>query len=231
MSLVGEFPGMNAFHRRAIRGPVNPMDKSTIVSIYPRQIEEFKYTLSPGRFALEAGNLANPKVLVVGPSSWWREIDEEQPLLEIPVSSIQIAESVVRDYCVGILAYNPGVSSPGLFFLFGEHTVEDVKEKYKKELAKADRLQKKWYENLVLMADALWARSNGNPLAISDDMRMAAKQLGLDNKDWLANFKQAEMTRCRACGSLRNPEYPVCPVCKAVDDPTKFEKLGLKFAE
>lgn len=218
MSLVGShFPGMEAFRRRTVRGPVNPLDKSTIVSIYPKEINEIKVTIQPGRFILQPGSYENPTILVVGPSSWWREFDEQQPLLEIPVSSILIAESVVRDYCNGILACDMGESMPGLFYIPGEMSLIEVKTKFKGELDKANRKQKTFYTTLVKLADALWARSMGNPLAVSDDMRMAARELGLTTKDWMKDFTMVSMIRCPACGSLKNPQYPVCASCHAID--------------
>jgi hypothetical protein len=217
MSAVGEFPGLQAAKRRTIRGPVNPLDKSSVVSIFPKEIDEVKPTIQPGRFVVPAGSYVNPSILVVGPSSWWREIDEEQPLLEIPVSSIQIADSVVKDYCNGILACDMQSAVPGLFYLPGEQTVDTVKKSFKNELDKAKERQNNWYSSLIKLADALWARSNGNPLAISDDMRLAARELNLQNKDWMKDFKMVDMVRCYACGALKNPEYPVCGQCRAID--------------
>jgi hypothetical protein len=204
--------------RRTVKQPVNPMDRATIVSIYPRLIEERKYTIEPGLFVIPPGSYEKPAVCVVGPSSWWREIDEEMPLLEIPVSSIQIAESVVRDYSNGLFMYTPEQSAPGLFYTPGEHTSESIKEKFKTQLDKALRLQRKWYENLINAADALWARSQGNPLTISEDSRLAARELGVaGTKDWMKTFVMVSMVRCKACGSLKNPEFPICATCHFPD--------------
>lgn len=230
MSVVGEFPGKEAFRRRAIRGPVNPLDKTTIVSIYPSEIIETKPTISPGRFVIPPGTYENPAIVIVGPSSWWREIDEEQPLLEIPVSSIQVADSIVKDYCNGVLGCNMADAMPGLFYLPGEFVIADVRKSYKHELDAALSRQRNWYSNLIKLADALWARSNGNPLAISDTMRLAAKEMNVQ-KDWMKDFKMVDVVRCRACGGLRNPMFPVCPTCKAIDDPSKAKELGITFAQ
>ena len=49
---VGEFPGLAQSNRRTIRAPVNPMDKSTVVSILPKHISERKATIQPGIFEL-----------------------------------------------------------------------------------------------------------------------------------------------------------------------------------
>lgn len=230
MSIVGNFPGLTSnWKRRTIRGPINPLDKSTIVSIYPKEVNERKCTLQPGQFVIPAGSVKHPKILVVGPSSWWRDIDEEQPLLEIPVSSIQVADSVVKDYCNGIYACDMAEAMPGLFYVPGAKvgeskevdeklTLEWVRNEYKSELERAERRQRNWYSALVKMADSLWARSNGNPLAVSDDMRLAARELNItQTKDWMKDFQMVDMVRCKACGSLKNPLYPICAACHFPD--------------
>lgn len=230
MSIVGEFPGLGA-NRRVIRAPVNPLDLSTIVSIYPKEIEEIKHTIDPGRFYINKGSYDNPAILVVGPSSWWRDIDDTQPMLEIPQSSIQIADSFVKDYCNGILGCNMGNSMPGLFYIPGKYDIEGLKKAFKGELDSANKKQQNFYSALIKLADSLWARSNGNPLVISDDMRMAARELNLTSqKDWMKDFEMMDMSRCKACGSLRNAAYPICPTCRAIDDPERAKTLGIKFA-
>jgi len=227
---VGGFPGMLASRRRTVRAPVNPMDKSTIVSIYPKVIHERKYTIQPGIFHIEPGSLDKPAILVVGPSSWWKEIDEEQPLLEIPNSSIQIADSIVRDYCNGLLGCNMGDTMPGLFWMPGEFTVIELKKTYQHLLDKANENQNKYFSALVKLADSLWARTNGNPLTISNDMRIAAKSLGNNNKDWMKDFTLFQQVKCVACGSPRNPDFPICPTCHAIVDKVKAKELGIVFA-
>lgn len=223
------FPGFHALNRRTIRGPINPLDKSTIISIYPKEISERKLTITPGDFLIPAGNYESPAILIVGPSSWWREIDEEQPLLEIPVSSIQIADSVVKDYCNGIFGCDMADAMPGLFYVPGEHNIQTVKKSYQHELDRAKRRQNNFFSVLIKMADALWARSNGNPLAISDDMRLAAKEMNLQVKDWMKDFQMVEMVRCKACGALKSPLYPVCATCRAIDASHPAAK-EIKFA-
>jgi len=226
--LVGEFLDPN---RRTIRAPTNPMDKSTVVSILPKKISERKATIQPGLFEIEAGKFDNPSILVVGPSSWWREIDENQPLLEIPVSSIQIADSIVRDYCNGLLACDMAGRMPGLFYIPGEFNVERLRKDHNQLLLNAREKQKAWFLELIRIADILWSRSNGNPLSISDDARLACRELHIENKPWLGDIQAAELVRCIACGNLRNPQYPVCPVCKAVVDKELAKKLELTFAQ
>jgi hypothetical protein len=225
---VGELSN-SYLNRRLIRSPKNPMDRCTIVSILPKEIHEVKFTIEPGVFDLEAGTMDKPATLVVGSSSWWKDVDVEQPLLEIPVGSVVIANSVVNDYCNGIVGCNMADAMPGLFFVMGEVTVKKLKEDYNVRLAEAKIKQDNWYKVLVKLADSLWARTNGNPLVIADDMRLAARSLNLNEKPWLKDYQIAELIRCFACGSMRNPLYPVCPSCKAVDQTHPAAK-ELKFA-
>jgi len=225
------FAQLADYRRNTVRAPVNPLDKSTIVSIYPKEIKETKHTIQPGYFEIPAGTYLNPAILVVGPSSWWKEIDEQQPILEIPTSSIHVADSVVKDYCNGLLACDMSTAMPGLFYVPGEHTVKNIKDEYRHVMDKAAANQKRWYEALVKLADGLWARSNGSPLTISDDMRNSAKELNLNNKDWMADFQSLEMIRCVACGALRNPLFPICGSCHAIIDKDKAKELGLIFAQ
>lgn len=223
-AVVGEI-----FRKRAIRAPVNPMDRATIVSVYPREIDEKKVTLSPSRWIIPPGSPEKPSLTVIGPSSWWREIDEEQPLLEIPVSSILIAESIVKDWMNGIVECDMADCMPGVFYVPGEFTLPELLAKYGKTVEIYVQKQKNWYNRLVKAGTSLWARGRGNPLVITDDMRMAAKEMGV-TVDWMSQFQAQDMVRCKACGTLKNPNYPVCPECHAIDDPEKAAKLGIKFA-
>lgn len=226
---VGEFSSQYLNKRHLIRAPKNPMDKCTIVSIFPKDIYEDKVTIEPAKFHIPAGTYEKPSILVVGSSSWWREIDLDQPMLEIPNSSIQIANSIINDYCNGMLGCDMNASMPGLFFVLGEQTLAKIRAEYKTKLDEVKAKQDNWYRVLVKLADSLWARANGNPLVIWDEMRLAARSLGLDTKPWLKDYILSEMIKCFACGGLRNPEFPVCPTCRAIDPNHPLAK-DLKFA-
>lgn len=227
---VGTFPGLKDLNRRTIRGPVNPLDKSTIVSIFPKKIRVIKVTLLPGQWTIEPGSIENPALLVVGPSSWFKELELNEPLLEIPQSSIQIADSIIKDYCNGIPGCDMGNSMPGIFFVPGEHNITAIRSNYKPLLEKAVNSQTNYYRTMIKFADHLWAVSSGNPMVINDEMRMAAKVLGLQDKDWMKDHQMVGMVRCHACGSLKNPGYPVCATCSAIDVNHALA-ASLKFAD
>ena len=226
MAITAQFPLAN---RQIERGLVNPLDKTTVISVFPREIKDSKPTLFPGNWTIPPGSLEKPSVTVIGPSSWFRDLDDKAPIIEIPVSSIQIAESIIRDYCGSLVESTLNDAMPGIFFLPGELNINEVKLTHKAKLDYAYKMQRAWFDKLVRVADALYARSNGNPIAISDDMRLAAKELGIENRDWVGNYKAISMVKCIACGYLRDPSFPVCPHCHAIIDMAKAKELKLEF--
>lgn len=216
-------------HNKIIRMPVNPYDKATIVSVFPKEIVSKNPTVFPGTYVIPAAPHNGFSICVVMPGSWFKEMEEGQPLLEIPVSSIMMAESIIKDYVIGMLGSDAVDMMPGLFYVPGELAEGKVAKDHADKIELAKAKQKRWFNELIGITDVMWARTNGNPRAISDDAKLAAESLGVQ-RDWLQNFTAAQMVRCKACGSLKNPNYPICPNCKAIDDPAKAAALGIKFA-
>lgn len=226
--------------RRVInRLPVNPQDKSTVVSILPKIINEYKPTIFPSRFIIPAAKLDDFEILVIEPASWYlANVNEGMAPTEIQVNSAQLAKSIVTDYCNGIFLCNMRDIMPGLFWVLGAHnrisvlTSTDEHGKTFQELIKEEReKQKRWYMANVQVADSLWARSNGNPLAISDDARLAAEVLQLKDKPWMQDQQTVQMVNCRACGELINKSFPVCKHCHAIVDTAKAKELNIEFAK
>jgi len=118
---------------------------------------------------------------------------------------------------------------PGLFFVEGAHDPESIKKNHAPRIELAIKKQTNWYRNLVQQADVLWARSNRNPLAISDFARLAAEHLGLkESKEWMGDFKTMEQRACPLCGHFGNPAFPVCGNCHHVIDQKRYDALNLK---
>ena len=223
---VGEFRPRSS--RPPIRSIKSPTDRATIVSIYPKLIEEKKYTIFPNIFIIEPGSIEKPATLIVGPCSWFKSFANGQPSIEVLVSSIEIAESIVKDWSGSLLGADPD-SGPGVFYVEGEIDTNTVKTKYSLKLAEMKLKQNRWFMTLVQHADSLWARSNQNPLTIADEMRLAARMLNLNEKPWLRDFALVDKVPCFACGSLKDPAYPVCHSCRAIDVSNPKSK-ELKFA-
>lgn len=213
--LMGAGPAEFIRQRSAMRTARNPLDRATVVSIFPRDVIEEKITMQPSKYIIPAGSILKPSVTVIEPASWWKDVDYDQPLIEIPVSATVVAESVIVDYCRGLLGCNMADEMPGMFFVPGAFTPMEISVKYSDAIRNAEENQKRWYLRLVNIADSLWSKAQ-NPLIIWDLMRVAAEYLKLD-KPWTKNFQSIEMIRCFACGSMKDPGYPVCMVCKTID--------------
>lgn len=215
-------------NKRIIRSEPNEFDKATIVSIFPQEIVEIKHTVFPGKFVIPAGTVAKPSITTVGPSAWYRDMGDEMPAIEIPNNAVQIANSIVTDYCNGLLMSDKDCR-PGVFFIAGEWTLKEVLDKYRAAFDKAVNQQNAWWRKLLELADTGWAVTNGNPKAISSVMRLAALELGVPNRDWMSTTILQELIKCVACGNLRNPKFPVCGSCNRIIDTDLAKKLGLEI--
>lgn len=213
--------------RRTIKTPQNPLDICTVVSIFPKPITTRFITCEPNEFFIPAASKEKPSLIHVGSVSWWKDTGPDQPLIEIQVSSPQVAQSILTDSVYNMVGTLKDVRHAGVFFLLGKKQLSEIT---KADIEKADALQTAWYRELVKMADVDWATSNGNPLVISDDSRLAAEKLGQKDKPWMGDFRAAEMVACTACGSLRNPKFPVCVACHNIIDQKLFDTLGIKKA-
>jgi hypothetical protein len=225
-----QLPGWVNEHMKTklIVSPKNPLDVSTIISIYPKPFTE-KKPMMPEWYHIAEGSYEKPSFLVVPGASSWREMMDTKQIIEIPISSISVAESVIRDWMIGILEVSLGHAQPGVFFLPGEWDYKKIKANVDSSLQfeKVNQMQRNWFLALSNVADSLWARSNGNPLVISDLMRLAAGALQLENKPWMKNFQAVRMTNCPACGIMVMPGFPVCANCKTIVDKEAYNRLGL----
>ena len=221
---------LDAVKRRTVRQPDNPLDKSTIVSIYPQDINSENITLQPGKWVIKAGTPEKPSITLIKPSSWWKDVDPDQEFIEIPVSSLLVAASIIDDYCTGLYCCDMGEIRPGLFWIPGEFDLDTIKKDHKKLLALAETRQKNWFNELVKQADAVWAMSNGNPRGIGKLEKLAAQHLAI-NREWMTSTIQSMLVKCVACGNLRDANYPICSSCKTVVDPEKAKGLNLTFAK
>lgn len=230
---MAALPGwVNEHQRQRLhRSPKNPLDISTIISMYPREVNE-KKQMVPERYIIPPGTPEKPSFTIVEGASSWREMLDTGQMVEIPISSVSVAESVIRDWVIGMIEVSMGIRQPAIFFIPGKWDLPTIlgNPEMLQVMNRYKELQKAWFIQLVEIGDSLWARSNGNPLAISDLMRMAAEQLGIKDKPWTKNFQAVRMVQCKACGHHVMPGFPVCANCKTVIDTKAFAEMGLKFA-
>ena len=219
--------------------PRNPMDKSTIVSVFPKEIVEDKPTIFPGHFVIPAAVEGDFSLLVIDGSSYYSPSTiERMPPTEIQVNSAALAKAVVDDYLSATWLAAKGVRGPGVFWIPGAYDRVSIL-KYKdadgrtfgqlKEIA--ENQQKIWFGMVMDFADEIWARSNGNPRGIPDDAKIAAHYLGVaSTKPWMENTVASVLEHCPSCGEMINLSYPTCKFCHAIVNTAKAKELNLVFA-
>lgn len=137
--------------------------------------------------------------------------------MEVFISADEIAADLEHHVNDDILKLNDGTPSfAGVFVAEGD-------EPTKSELDQANKLLRGFYLELVELADIEWDRTH-NPNMIRDDMRRAARFLGV-TKDWL--YEQRQLVDCPVCAEKIRPGVAMCKTCGAILDPEKAAKYGI----
>jgi len=192
------------------------LSQATVISICPFPIKEFKPGLIPNTFEIPAVADGDIEILNIPAGIFYRQrIPVVGNIIEIPAPAVQVAESIVQDRLMGQLGTSEN-SKPGLFWVPGFYTKEEAKVNFKDEIYEVTRKQKKWFLDLVALADDDWNKYHQHKF-ISDIQRHAAHALGLI-KDWSISVADASDKRCLACYSPMNPKAIICPTCKTNQD-------------
>lgn len=205
------------------------MSKSTVISLVPFPISEFKPGIYPGFFEVGACNNQVPQLLVVGDSMYHVEIDENRTI-SVKCPSDDIAKSIVEDYLVANLAYSPEEDvAPGIFWKPGVYDIMGIQTKFEADLKYHRDRQNRWFKKLVEMGDDDWEKTRQHK-AISDVQRYAAKALKL-SRPWIIPVvaDQAAIIRCPACKAGIDPEAIVCQFCRCIINMDQYKKL--QFAQ
>jgi len=207
--------------------PQIPKDNSTIFSIVPEPIKEFKPGIYPGWFCLDAcHDESRPQRLLIDkPSMHAMAVGGKKEPIMIPTATYVLAKAVVDDYLVCKMFTKPD-ARPGITWIQGDVSVSEFMSAYKDEYNRIKISQKKWFMNVVKETDVYWTQSKGNPKVISDIARYAVKQLGLE-KDWAKDDIVAmEHISCPACGAKNSPHLAICNACyKCVINKKAYEDL------
>ena len=193
--------------------------EATVISIVPREVRMHAPGLSPDIFVLPPAAEGDFEILHVKDSFFYvYRLEGEQIRVSEP------GEIVARSIVTTFLGDQLGMTengAPGLFWLPGVFSKEEIQAKYKKELDAARSRQVMWFKELVNLADDSWQK-NHLLRAISETQRDAARRLGL-RKEWLVDYKQ--LTQCPACGStLPIPDATVCAQCRTIINPAEHAR-------
>ena len=195
--------------------------KCTIVSFLPIAIPgEQKPGLYPGSFAIPASDGKEPSLLYVDNSITYVYLDGDRGSLPVRIPAEEVARSIVEDYCKSTPLYENGISSPGLFWVYGELTPIEIFKKHVSECKKAVALQREWFIRLVKDADDNWEKFHQLKM-ISSLHRFAADYLVLE-RPWNVDAEANKNTKCPACYSVIPAEAALCMYCKAIIDIDRY---------
>jgi len=205
-------------------------DICTVISVLPLRLNENK-PLTPANYVIKAVKDPQKDVetLIVKRGHFRVYVDETRPAIIVPETADVIAGSICRDFKVSSAHYEPGVAEPGLFFVAGGYTNEEVlREKdIQPELIKTRNLQNTWFKVLVSTADDDWSRHKMRRM-ISDLQRLACKCLNLE-RPWdidLEVVSSVKMTPCKFCRAEVHPDAIICMHCRGI---LNMERYKVEF--
>lgn len=207
---------------------------STVVSTLPILINETKPGLVPNNFIIQPAKKGEFTKLVIGVSYHFiLNNDPKLPPHAIPEASDVVAAAIVNDLKSSFMGTRStpqsdgSVAIPGVFWVPGEPTDEEIVKNHKSLLDSAFKNTKAWFQQLVKIADDDWNRHRQRGM-ITDLQRTACTYLGLE-KEWDIGTLLLQSSSCWACKSSINPEAIVCPNCKAIVNNKEYEKNKDKF--
>jgi len=202
------------------------MAQATIISVFPFETVEIKPGLARGYFKLPA--CPEDKDFIVHhfeDSFFTLRLPATTQHINVPVTSIQIARSIVRDFCMSHVCATHD-AHPGMACLEGKITAPEVISKYKSVVEDIQAKQIRWFEELLKQAQNDWEQFHNQGL-ISFHQRYAARKLNYD-APWLIDYNPAaELKECPACFENIHIKAIRCPKCLAILDMKKAAEFGL----
>jgi hypothetical protein len=203
---------------------------STIASLLPFQLIESKPGLNPNEYTIapaENGKFA----LTIIPNNVFYNVNPD-PLsdakeirhIQVPVRSIELAQSIIQDYINSLLGVMPPDAVPGLFAVPGDwDNKTEFAVKHAKEILIYKNAQNQWFKNLVDIADDTWSKTR-TPFGISDMQRSAAEMLGF-KRDWLSPLPNEEAEKCPVCQNVVNFGAVKCISCGHILNKVAYDKI------
>ena len=201
--------------------------KSTIVSIVPFVIKEYKPGLYPPHYIIPASSDGDKDIQIVhvGEATHYMYIDQDRGHARLFTPPYEVARSVVEDFVSGQLGVDEN-AAPGLFWLPREESLESVKSEHKEKLELARTRQRNWFKNATMIADNDWNRFHQHNV-ISDFQRRMAVLIGLDpvKHEWMSPEVAASKVKCPGCYSMVDPQQAFCAICLTVINPEKAKGI------
>jgi len=192
----------------------------TVVSLVPCKIIEEKPGLYPPRFIIEESDTIIPKLLHIGTATHYVYLDESRGMLQVKDPSDVVAKAIVNDFITAQLGISDEVG-PALWWVDSDYNLEQVLEKEKEIMNEMRLRQRKWFVNLVKMADDDWVRYRQHNV-ISDFQRKIGTLLDLNSEDheWMTPLalQQGKTFACPFCMTSLPVGAIICTACHEVLD-------------
>jgi len=194
-----------------------------VISLVPFDIREEKPGLLPSRYFIPASDMKIPSLLKVSHARHYVYLDESRGALGVPDTSDQVARSIVEDYIESQLGVDDE-ARPALFWIPEELKIEQVQEKFKVDIFKRLQIQKKWFLNMVMIADNDWSKYHQHNV-ISSTQRKMADFIGWNPREheWMSPMTTMKSSSCPYCGTSVPEGFSRCGNCKEVINP-RLEK-------
>lgn len=199
---------------------------ATVVSVVPLPISEKKPGLYPGQFDIEAAPDGDIAILVVGISRHYTYLDSDRGSLGQENPPSKVARSIVSDYISSTMHVDED-AHPGLFYVVGKFTKEQIKEQFADKVKLARDKQYEWFKRLVRAADDSWQKERKHN-AITNVQRIAARLLGLE-REWKEipkpDVNAVQLVKCPACFAVVHPQQIICGQCQCILDQEAYQNL------
>lgn len=201
----------------------------TVISLVPVRIMEEKPGLFPPRFIIEESNGTIPTILHVGNARHFVYLDESRGMLQVSDPSDTVARSIVQDFCTSQLGTDD-TTGPALWWIDEKLDVVQLMEipDHKHKIHEMKQRQRKWFVNLVKMADDDWTRYHQHNV-ISDFQRKIGHLLDInpDDHEWMAPLalQQGKTKACPYCGTSIVLDSVICATCHQVIDPQRMKEI------
>jgi len=200
-------------------------DKSTVFSISPSLIDEFKPGIYPGHFVIAPClNDSKPERLVIGASEHLMFVGGKKQPIRIVTPSYQIAKSIQDDFLDGQLVTTPN-SHPGICWVQGEVTVSEFMKNHSDMYKQMQEVQRRWFIMLVQKTEDDYKKYK-NSRVVTDQARFAVRALGVPMPEWM-NVEEIGLNfnKCPACSTMNDPVNAICTGCHCVLNAEKYKTL------
>jgi hypothetical protein len=197
----------------------------TVVSIVPRMIRQEFPGLIPPVYEIEASDGVTPVTYIVKSAMHFVYLDETRGSLRVIDSPNEVARAICQDFVNSQIGVSSdSVGRPGVFWVVGEVTPEEVLEEHRPRYDQALVLQHLWMTDLARMADNDWNRYRAHNV-VSEFQIKIARMLGWnpEQHEWMIPERLPEV--CPACSSPVKSGLIICPTCRCILNPEEFKKL------